>query len=165
MQIYVDEQVVVDKTCGYTAGRMLGAANQAVGKLGWGKRTTVSDNGNTYNVQDPTEVKIKGKVIVIVFESDHLRTGLGFGLKWSTRDVFNAYRLALEWSFVENPNAEDNTETTNTCLQTFSSARQNLLDCSRTRSCNSTESATSSSYICAAEDFKCKYGFHELHMG
>ena len=71
--------MVVDKTCGYTVGRMLGAANQETGKFGWGKRTTVSGNGKNYNVQDPTEVKIKGKIIVIVFESDHLRTGLDQG--------------------------------------------------------------------------------------
>ena len=36
-----------------------------------------------------------------------------------------------------------------------------VLDCSRTRNCNVTESNTLS-YICAAEDFKCKYGFHSL---
>ena len=63
LQIYVDGKVIIDKTCGHTIGKMLGATSQAAGKFGWGKRTTVSVGGKDYIVQDPTEVKIKGKRI------------------------------------------------------------------------------------------------------
>ena len=74
--------------------------------------------------------------------------------------------MAFDWSFVEDENeTEDDIESKNTCLKTFSSARQNLLDCSKTQSCNATAKGNSSSYFCAAENFECKYGFHKLLMG
>ena len=102
LQIYVDEKVVVDKTCGQTVGRMLGSSNQATGKFGWGKTTTVSINDENYTVQDPTEVKIKGNVIVIVFESDHIRTGLDqsfaiqmFVVKQKSFIYFNYFSIFL----------------------------------------------------------------------
>ena len=162
LQIYVDEKVVIDRTCGYTIGRMLGVSDQETGRFGWAKKTTISENGNEYLIQDPTDVKMKGKIIVIVFKSDDIERGLGFGVKWSTRPVFDSYKLAVEWSFVElSADTLVPVAPLNTCLQTFSSAKKGLLDCSRTRNCNVTESSTSS-FICAAEDFKCKYGYHSL---
>ena len=51
---------------------MLGVSDQETGRFGWSKRTTVFEDGNKYYIQDPTDVKMKGKVIVIVFESDDI---------------------------------------------------------------------------------------------
>ena len=38
LQIYVDQEVVIDRTCGYTIGRMLGVSDQETGRFGWAKR-------------------------------------------------------------------------------------------------------------------------------